>query len=102
MASLADRFSFDSEFIGTTPKLISIVPINVCYRLYSHYIRRPLHVNPAEPVAKLAMFILNGYRITGQALPITVLQDKPGFVALVGGFEAIRVHGVGSEVRLED
>ena len=49
---------------------------------------------PFRPVSEgLGFFQGIGYGVTGQALPVSVVQDKPDFVALVGGFEAIRVHG---------
>ena len=40
------------------------------------------------------------YGVDGQAFPVTVVEDEPDFVCLVGGFGAIRVRewafGVGS------
>ena len=50
---------------------------------------------PLRPVGeKLGFFQGVDYRIARQALPVAVVQDEPDFVALVGGFEAIRVRGL--------
>ena len=50
---------------------------------------------PFRPVSEdLGFFQGIHYRIARQTLAVAVVQDQPDFVALVGGFEAVRVHGV--------
>ena len=34
------------------------------------------------------------YGVAGQACPVAVVEDKPDFISLVGGFEAVEIHGL--------